>query len=375
MKTIQDGTKFRIFDDSIRTYDNLPAFTFNIGYSNEEGCYLIQRADVTISEKAYGVHSIKADKVLDSFRLFERNLGVILSGDKGIGKSMFAKLVCVKAVQYGYPVIIVDACYPGIARFIESIEQECVVLFDEFDKTFRCNQNNDDQAALLSMFDGTSNGKKMFVVTCNDIFRLNSFIVNRPGRFHYHFRFDYPSENDIREYLTDRLKPEYYGEIERVTEFARKVSLNYDCLRAIAFEINNGNSFADAISDLNIMTTENEEYRVYLYFNNGMSVHNLRYTTNLYDYDGSMTNIHFYDNDGRYVLTACFDKGAVRYDAVKGKIYVPSGAIKIREQNCDDDFYDDDDSVVNDRALQYRRAKVLYMTFEKRSTDNLHYMV
>ena len=43
--------------------------------------------------------------------------------------------------------ILVDTCYPGLARFLESINQECVVLFDEFDKTFRSNDDNDDQAA------------------------------------------------------------------------------------------------------------------------------------------------------------------------------------------------------------------------------------
>ena len=40
--------------------------------------------------------------------------------------------------------IIVDACYPGLARFIASIEQECVVLFDEFDKIFRMTDDKDD---------------------------------------------------------------------------------------------------------------------------------------------------------------------------------------------------------------------------------------
>ena len=33
----------------------------------------------------------KANKVLKSFALFKRSMGVILSGDKGIGKSLFAR--------------------------------------------------------------------------------------------------------------------------------------------------------------------------------------------------------------------------------------------------------------------------------------------
>ena len=381
MKAIQTGSKFQIFDDSIKAYDDLPAVTFDIGYTRDEGCFLIRRRDIRISEKCYGIHLAKADKVLESYKRFGRSLGVILSGDKGIGKSLFAKLVCIRAIENGYPVIVVDACYPGLARFLESIDQNCVVLFDEFDKTFSKNRDHDDQAALLSLFDGTTGGKKLFIVTCNELYGLNSFIINRPGRFHYHFRFDYPTPDDIREYLRDKLEARFYGEIERVVEFSRKISLNYDCLRAIAFELNTGAPFKEAIADLNIMTTETEEYEVYLYFDNGRSVHNLHYSTNLYDYDGCMTLIHFYDNDGKFVLTASFDKGSMTYDISKGKVVIPASGIKIKAEKDDDDYYNDDDEDDDDVAApsvkkqSFCGAKVLYMTFAKRAARNLHYLV
>ena len=206
---------------------------------------------------------------------------------------------------------------------------------------------------------------------------MNNFIINRPGRFHYHFRFDYPTPEDIREYLTDKLEPAYHGEIGAVVEFSRKISLNYDCLRAIAFELNNGSTFADAILDLNIMTTEEEEYKVYLFFDNGKSVHNLRYSTNLYDYDGSMTFIRFFDDDGKFVLDAYFDKASMTYDVAKGRVMVPANAIKIKSNNNDDDYDDEDDEngISADNTPRYKGAKVLYMSFTKRAARNLHYIV
>lgn len=380
MKAIQMGTKYSIYDNSIKTHDALPAATYQIGFDKQEGCFLLRRQDIAVVEKSYGIHVAKADKVLQAFQRFQRSLGVILSGDKGIGKSMFARMVCMQAQESGLPVIIVDACYPGLAHFVESIDQECVILFDEFDKTFRSNRDNDEQALLLSLFDGTAGGKELFIVTCNELYGLNNFIVNRPGRFHYHFRFDYPTPEDIRQYLTDKLQSCYQNEIDRVIEFSRKISLNYDCLRAIAFELNCGATFADAVADLNIMTTEDEEYRVYLYFESGKSVHNLRYRTNLYDYDGTMTFIRFYDNDGNFVLDAYFDKGTMQYDRTKGKVIVPADGIKIKENNSDDDYYDDDDDasvakVSATNAPRFNGNKVLYMSFAKREAKNLHYMI
>ena len=150
--------------------------------------------------------------------------------------------------------------------------------------------------------------------------------------------------------------------------------MNYDCLRAIAFELNRGATFSDAIADLNIMTTEEEEYKVYLFFENGKSVHNFRFSTNLYDYDGSMTFIRFYDNDGKFVLDAYFDKEEMKYDAAKGKVIVPASGIKIVENN-EDDYDDEDDEITPDGTPRFRGSKVLYMSFTKRLPKNLHYII
>ena len=362
MRAIKIGGKIIIYDDSVETYVQLPPATYSVCYSDREGCYLEMHSDIVVSEKTYGVHSEKVKKVMKSFGRSDRSLGVILSGDKGIGKSMFAKLVCQTANAQGMAVIIVDSCVPGIARFIESIEQECIVLFDEFDKAFRKNYSVDEQASLLSLFDGTAGGKKLYMVTCNEINGLNSYIVNRPGRFHYHFRFEYPTPEDIREYLKDNLDPKYYSEIENVIEFSYKISLNYDCLRAIAFELNQGISFKDAILDLNILNVNTEEYNICLYLETGEVLTDTRHRADLFNNNGNSSWVSMKNNSGNYVLDVTYNKAFVTYDVEKKLIVIPREGLTLEADDYDN----------NER---YRNVRAEYMTFSKCDAAKLHYVV
>lgn len=279
MKAIQTGTIYRVYDDSMQTHNQLPAQVYLACFDPQSGPFLKKYSDLEVSEKIYGVHLEKVDKVLNSFKAFTRNLGVILSGDKGIGKSLFSKLLSIKAIENGFPLIIVNSYFPGVGEYLAEIDQEVVVLFDEFDKTFELSERSgrDDnaekrspQTEMLTLFDGVAQGKKLFVVTCNDINALSKFIVNRPGRFHYHFRFEYPTAAEVEEYLMDSLKTDKAKEeIKNVITFAQKTKLNYDCLRSIAFELNLGLTFKEAIQDLNILNLERERYTLAIYMSNG----------------------------------------------------------------------------------------------------------
>ena len=254
MHIVESGKRYRIFNNAITTYDQLPPKTYRVDYDPETRIFsLLEAHDFEIPEtKIYGQHLDKVKKVLNSMDKMNRNLGVILSGDKGIGKSLFSKCLGLKARKKGIPVILVNEYHEGIANFLEEIEQTVMILFDEYDKTFDEKKHN-CQAEMLSLFDGVSAGKKLFVITCNEIQSLSQYLINRPGRFHYHFRFLYPTADEIRDYMEDKLDKQYYDEIENVIAFSVRMNLNYDCLRSIAFELNNGLKFQEAINDLNII--------------------------------------------------------------------------------------------------------------------------
>lgn len=270
MNVVHSGDTYQIYGDTLKTYDKLPVGTYEVNFSKFTGFYLSAHNDLVVTEeKIYGSSPEKVEKVLRSFQAVDRNFGVILSGKKGIGKSLFARQLAIRAKDYGLPLIIVDCYIPGIANFISSIEQEVIVLFDEFEKTFGDQEDCKPQEDMLSLFDGIDGGKKLFIITCNEVYKLNSYLLNRPGRFHYHFILGNPNPDEIREYMEDKLDPQYHHLIKKIINFSMSVDLTYDILRAIAFELNMGYSFEETLMDLNISKESTPAYNINVFFADG----------------------------------------------------------------------------------------------------------
>lgn len=370
MHTICVGNTYRIYDDSLEVHDRLPAQTYSLCFTKQSGFFLEKHSDFAIDEKVYGVHEAKVEKVMDSFKAFERNLGVILSGHKGIGKSLFAKMLAAKAVAAGYPVIIAAQYIPGIAAYLEELDQEVVVLFDEFDKTFGKADSDDGvradpQTEMLTLFDGITHGKKLFVITCNQIHNLNDYLINRPGRFHYHFRFDFPDAGQIREYLQDKLDERYWGEIDKVINFACRVDLNYDCLRAIAFELSHGETFETAIKDLNIINNDDLEYKLTLYLKDGRRMVNRDHSMDLFDKAETET-VWFRDENGCWLVRVDFEIADCIFDARRGILFVDP-------ENLHMHYSEDEDE--KEKVDAIKRAGIESMIIERKQGREMHYAV
>lgn len=374
MKAICQGDNtYDIFDDSLRVFSELPAQSYVVRVSQNRGFFLEKYVELDAEyEKAYGIHESKVEKVLKSFEDVDRSLGVILSGDKGIGKSFFAKMLSAAAIRKGIPVIVVDRYIPGIASYIESIEQQAMILFDEFDKTFADVKAEDGKATpqteLLTLFDGLSGGKRLFVITCNELRKLSEYLVNRPGRFHYHFRFGYPNPDEIRQYLRDKLDPEYYGEIDNVVSFSCKVSLNYDCLRAIAFELNHGLTFSEAIQDLNIVNTSGENYSIILKFENGHSYMRKSITIDMFETDDTVSS--WVENSAGYTVTFVdFSPLDAIFDATTGWYVVPGDKLKLSS------FGDEDDEDCSEDVKFAKANKPSCLIIKRKLEKSIHYAV
>ena len=363
MNVVHSGDTFQIYGDALKTYDKLPVGTYDVCFHKMMGFYLTSHSDLVVNEdKIYGSSPVKVEKVLRGFQAVDRNFGVILSGRKGIGKSLFARQLAVRAKDFNLPLIIVSCYYPGIADFLSSIEQEVIVLFDEFEKTFADQEHCNPQEDMLPLFDGIDNGKKLFIITCNEVHKLNSYLINRPGRFHYHFILGNPNPDEIKEYMSDKLKPEYHHLIKKLIGFSLNVDLTYDVLRAIAFELNMGYSFEDTLMDLNISKEGTPKYNIRVDFADGSYriVSGQRINT----YSNDRVYFWFSEKNGR-------GSDSIRLDFIPSDIVLDMDHAEMTldpekvERYVDEDYFDFDKPEEKKRYDYLNSVEITKITFSR----------
>ena len=374
MNVVHSGDTFQIYGEALKTYDKLPVGTYDVCFHKMMGFYLTSHADLVVNEeKIYGSSPAKVEKVLRGFQAVDRNFGVILSGRKGIGKSLFARQLAVRAKDYDLPLLLVSCYYPGIADFIGSIDQKVIVLFDEFEKTFAEQEHNNPQEELLSLFDGIDSGKKLFIITCNEVHKLNSYLINRPGRFHYHFVLGNPNPDEIKEYMTDKLKPEYHHLIKKLVGFSMNVDLTYDVLRAIAFELNMGYSFEDTLMDLNISKEGTPKYTVKVEFADGTC--RMRVDERINTYSNDRVYIWFNDKNGRSSesIRLDFNPSDIVLDIDHSEMMLDPSKV---ERYIDADYFDVDKPEEMRRLNYLQNLEISKITFTRMTDDyNYKYLV
>jgi len=275
---IKDGRNHRVISVNAGSIlDKLPAAIFELDHNPDTG-FSLNEADGFFRnpEKLYGEAENTTKKVLNTFDSVEGNLGVLFSGPKGLGKSLTARNICKEALVKGLPVILVKEHFDSVAPFIETICQTSVVVFDEFEKIYRNNNRTDKndlegQDSLLNLFDSARNGKKLFLLTCNDVRNVSEYLLNRPGKIHYHFRMNRLSIDEITEYCADNLGKESSGLIPDLCSLGARIpDFSYDMLRSIIYELNTYKcGLAEARKVLNIEAKAKSPFNYTLYFKSG----------------------------------------------------------------------------------------------------------
>jgi len=283
---IKDERNHRVISgNAVSILDILPAAIYELVYNPDKG-FSLNEVDGFFknSEKLYGQAETITEKVLHTFDAFNRNLGVLFSGPKGLGKSLAVRNICKEALKKGLPVILVKENFDNAAQFIETICQPSVIVLDEFEKMYHdnCQTDKDDlegQNNLLNLFDSFLEGKKLFLLTCNDIHNVSEYLLNRPGRLHYHFRMNRLTIGEITEYCEDNLGEESHGLIPDLCSLGARIpDFSYDMLRSIIFELNTYKcSLAEARMVLNIEAKAKSPFNYTIYFKSGKTVTDFDY--------------------------------------------------------------------------------------------------
>lgn len=171
------------------------------------------------------------------------NIGVLLEGYKGQGKSVIAKQL---AIESGLPIVLISSKIPLAANFnyfLSCIKQDYVLLIDEFEKLFHNDDINSEkdkdhhgQNSFLSLFDGVNglHNKRLVILTSNK--EIGDKFINRPSRVRYYKKFNFMNKKIFDAILKDKLKKKKYA--KDLEEHLDIPTCTIDILTTIIDEIN-----------------------------------------------------------------------------------------------------------------------------------------
>lgn len=269
-------------DGAISVVDKIPTATYVVDQDPQtHEMFLVPMGSFTYSGKIYGDVMPVVDRIINTYVDRKSNLGVLLSGIKGSGKSLTIKILSRRVMEkLDVPTIVISRSFNTnhLARFLYTINMPCVVFFDEFDKNYSSTGINgksdtEEQHGLLDLLDGVFASDKLFIFCANNRHAINEYMQNRPGRIFYHFKYEQLTPEIVSEYLDDNLKnPEFKQEIMLYSKFIP--ALTFDILKAIVEESNRYNEPVHKFIDtLNIESTFFNSYMdVTVYNSKGVAI-------------------------------------------------------------------------------------------------------
>jgi hypothetical protein len=257
---IKNGNLFFIQSkENLDIHDKLPPKNFIVKY-NEMGdkYYLEGVEEFELPSVLYGKIVRQSERIFETFKKRPLSTGVFLEGEKGSGKTLLAKVLSRKmAESLAGPTLIINQPYVGdtFNKFIQDITQPCAILFDEFEKVYH---EIEDQNYILTLLDGVFPSKKLFLLTCNDKYKVNNHMKNRPGRLFYMLSFDGLDREFIIEYCERTLKQSLLHHIPQVVTISKNIEkFNFDMLKSLVEEMNRyDESPKESIEMLNIKPDE-----------------------------------------------------------------------------------------------------------------------
>lgn len=212
-----------------------------------------------LPSKVYGIETNFINRIKRTYDNTETNLGILMNGVKGTGKTVTAKQIC---NLLELPVIIIHKNFNGIPSFINDIQQNVIILIDEYEKIFNQRDNKDED--ILTIMDGAlDNGfRKVFLFTTNNLY-INSNLLQRPGRIRYLKTYKDLTLSVITEIVEDRLK---HKDLKECTvEFISTLeTISVDIVNAVIDEVNIHNEDPLVFKDVFNIKTLDDKFNVFI---------------------------------------------------------------------------------------------------------------
>jgi len=262
---MRSGNTYRFASEaSVQISERLPVGNYTVKVDMNNGQFFLEMIEAfEPPKKIYGNVLSRTDRILETFMDRQYSTGILLAGEKGSGKTLLSKNLSIEAAKrYNMPTLIINTPLFGEAfnTFIQTLNHEACIIFDEFEKVYADSQQ---QESLLTLLDGVYPTKKLFILTCNDRYRINDHMINRPGRLYYFLEYSGLTVEFITEYCQDSLNDK--SQIDTVISVSALFKdFNFDMLKALVEEMNRYNEPATvAIEMLNVKPSTRNSYQMF----------------------------------------------------------------------------------------------------------------
>lgn len=229
--------KIKLPEDPDELNNVVAPAVYTITKTDDSKLYLEMKVDkYPLPKKLFGKSIYRRSNIMaDEYFTSAYSVGGLFTGQKGCGKSNQVEYICNCAIEAGMPVLFIDKAFTR--EILEDVIRRvgsCVVFIDEYSKIYRSSHEiqHDQREELLTLFSDKTIPKCLFLLTDNQIHQMSSYMIERPGRFCFHFQYE-GCDKDVIEDVCDR-----YNCNEDIKEFivkhAREVKESIDSVLTLA---------------------------------------------------------------------------------------------------------------------------------------------